>query len=62
MLKNRFERARKRYYSMKKRLGGIRAGATNKMIAEIMGIPKGTVDSGIYFLKTRLATAEKKIV
>ena len=62
MLKSRYERARKRYYSMKKRLGGIRAGATNRMVAEVMGIPKGTVDSGIYFLKSRLASAEKKIV
>ena len=59
-MKDRFERAKKRYYSMKKRLGGMRLCPTNKMIAEVMGIPKGTVDSSLYILKNRLASDQDK--
>jgi len=51
----RFERARKRYQSMKKRLEGKRMSASNRMIAEILGIPRGTVDSGLHAIKNRLA-------
>ena len=53
-LEGRFERAWKRFYSMKKRLDGMRKGASNRMIAEVMGIPKGTVDSGLSSLKNYL--------
>ena len=28
---------------------------TNKEIARILGVPKGTVDSGLYWLKKKLA-------
>jgi len=50
-MRSRFERAQKRFCAMKRRLGGIRRGATNKMIAAVLGIPKGTVDSALYVLK-----------
>ena len=30
---------------------------TNREIAEALGIPKGTVDSGLFFLKKKLAAA-----
>ena len=52
-MKVRFERARKRYYTMKKRLGGMRMSASNRMIAEVLGIPRGTVDSGLSAIKNR---------
>ena len=56
-LEERFERARKRFYGMKKRLGGMRKGASNRLIAEVLGIPKGTVDSGLYAIKNQLGPA-----
>jgi hypothetical protein len=58
-LRNRFERARKRFYAMKKRLGNIRMGASNRMIAEVMGVPRGTVDSGLFAIRNRLAHYNK---
>jgi len=54
-LKHRFERAKKRFHAMKKRLGGMRIAASNRMIAEVMGIPRGTVDSGLFAIRNRLA-------
>ena len=56
--KNRFERARKRFFTMKKRLGGMRMTASNKMIARVLGIPKGTVDSGLYALRKYLVSKD----
>jgi hypothetical protein len=49
--KSRLEQAKKRYNRMKKRLKGMRRAASNRLIAEVMGIPKGTVDSGLSLLK-----------
>lgn len=57
VLKARFERASNRFQSMKKRLAGMRKGASNRMIAEVMKIPKGTVDSGLSAAKNYLAGA-----
>jgi len=54
-LKGRFERAKKRFYTMKKRLGGMRLAPSNRMIAEVMGIPQGTVDSGLFTIKSRIS-------
>ena len=54
-MKARFERARKRYSAMKKRLGGMRMSAPNRMIADILGVPRGTVDSSLFAIKNRLA-------
>ena len=56
-LKDRFDRAMRRFYRMKKRLEGMRKGPSNRMIAEVVGIPKGTVDSGLFTIKNRLNTA-----
>ena len=60
-LRSRFERARKRFYAMKKRLGGMRMGASNRMIAEVIGIPRGTVDSGLFAIKNRLAHCDLSV-
>ena len=59
-LKFRYERARKRFYAMKKRLGGMRVTASNRMIAEMLGIPRGTVDSSLSAIKNRLISDVKK--
>ena len=57
IMKDRFERARIRFYSMKKRLEGMRKGASNRMIAEVLKVPKGTIDSGLFAIKNYLLTA-----
>ena len=54
-LNRRFLLAKKRFSTMKKRLGGMRLAASNRMIAEVMGIPRGTVDSGLFAIRNRLA-------
>jgi hypothetical protein len=53
-MKSRLERARIRLTAMRKRLAGIRTDATNRQIAEVLGIPKGTVDSNLHTLKNRI--------
>lgn len=55
-MKDRFERARKRFDTMKKRLERMRMAASNRMIADLLGIPKGTVDSGLFSIKSYLAS------
>ena len=58
-MKLRFERAKKRFYAMKKRLGGMRMSASNRMIADVLGVPRGTVDSGLFAIKNRFASVNK---
>jgi DNA-binding CsgD family transcriptional regulator len=38
---------------MKKRLAGLRLDASNRQVAEILRIPKGTVDSALYSIKKK---------
>jgi DNA-binding MarR family transcriptional regulator len=59
-LKDRLERAQVRISSMRKRLEGIRFDATNRQIAEVMGLPKGTVDRNINKLRARWRTEEEQ--
>jgi hypothetical protein len=60
-MEERLERARKRYKAMRKRLGGIRMNASNRIVAEVLGIPKGTVDSGLFAIKNHLAPHTKDV-
>ena len=60
-MKERFDRARTRFEKMKKRLGKIRLTASNRIIAEVMGIPKGTVDSGLYSLKNHILSSGRAV-
>jgi hypothetical protein len=53
-MKSRLARARVRLAAMRKRLAGIRLDATNRQIAEVTGVSKGTVDSALYTLKTKM--------
>jgi hypothetical protein len=55
-MRMRLERAKKRYKTMRKRLCGMRMSASNRMITEILGIPRGTVDSSLFTIKNRLAS------
>jgi len=61
IMKKRFERAKKRYKTMRKRLGGMRMSASNRMIADILGIPRGTVDSSLFAIRNRLASGIEEI-
>jgi hypothetical protein len=55
-MKGRLERARIRLGTMKKRLAGIRLNPTNRQIANLLGIPKGTVDSSLFTVKSKWTT------
>jgi endonuclease III-like uncharacterized protein len=50
----RLERARKRFAVMKNRFSKMRRDAPNRLISEITGIPKGTVDSSLFYIKQQL--------
>jgi hypothetical protein len=50
------ERARKRLASMRRHLSLMRMEASNKQVAHIMGVAKGTVDSNLYAVKQRNQT------
>ena len=52
-LKYRLEKARRRLENMRKRITGIRTDATNREVADIIGISKGSVDACLYRLKNR---------
>ncbi|MDR0562321.1 MAG: hypothetical protein LBG73_06490 [Spirochaetaceae bacterium] len=54
IMKGRLQRARQRYDSMKKRYASVNVEATNRQIADVLGIPKGTVDSNLYALKQKI--------
>ncbi len=52
-MKRSLEKGRKRLRSMRKRLSTMRIGASNKQVADLLGVPKGTVDSSLYALKEK---------
>jgi hypothetical protein len=54
LIKVRLERVRQRLEAIKRRLSKIHVHATNRQIAEVLGIPKGTVDSALSTLKYRI--------
>jgi predicted metal-dependent hydrolase len=59
-LKMRLEKARRRLEKMRKRMAKIRTDATNREIAQVIGISKGAVDAGLYRIKTRWDITEDK--
>jgi hypothetical protein len=59
-LQFRLEKARQRLERMRKRMTTIRKDATNKQIAEVIGITKGTVDASLYRLKAKWEIMSKK--
>jgi len=62
-LKVRLEKAKLRLEKMRKRMSLIRKSATNRQIAEVIGVKKGTVDASLYKLRAKLNTlAEKSLL
>jgi hypothetical protein len=54
-MKRCLETARKRLTSMRRRLSLMRLDASNKQVAQVMKIAKGTVDSNLYSVKLKNA-------
>ncbi len=54
-LASRLARTRRRMRTAIRRMSRVLLNPTNRDIAEVMAIPKGTVDSGLYWLKRRLS-------
>jgi len=62
-LKQRLEKARNRLEKMRKRALKIKTYASNREIAGVIGVSKGSVDASLYKLKTKLnAMADKSIL
>jgi DNA-binding NarL/FixJ family response regulator len=59
-MKLRLEKARIRLEKMRKRQAKIRTAPANKEIAMVMGISKGSVDTGLYILKTKWNLSDDK--
>jgi RNA polymerase sigma factor (sigma-70 family) len=53
-LEERLARANRRMRTAMERMAKVGVAPTNREIAEALGIPKGTVDSGLFFLKRKL--------
>ena len=49
----RIEKARQRLENMRRRMSRIRTEASNRQVAEVIGIKKGTVDASLYKLKEK---------
>lgn len=54
-LQGKLQKARRRMRGAMDRMARVGLAPTNKEIARILGVPKGTVDSGLYWLKKKLA-------
>jgi transcriptional regulator of aromatic amino acid metabolism len=52
--------ARKRLIAMREHLESMRIEAPNWQIANIIGVPKGTIDSSLYALKKAHANSKEK--
>jgi hypothetical protein len=51
ILLERMKKAHLRYTQLKNQLAGIKRGASNQQVAEVLGISKGTVDAALYAIK-----------
>jgi len=54
-LRCRVSSARRRMEAAMKRMSRVGLAPTNREIARVLGVPKGTVDSGLYWLKRKLS-------
>jgi DNA-directed RNA polymerase specialized sigma24 family protein len=54
-LTGKLQKARKRMRGAMDRMARVGLAPTNREIARVLGVPKGTVDSGLYWLKKKLA-------
>jgi len=58
-LKNSLERSHKRYWAIKKRLDKTRMDATNEQVANLLNIPRGTVDSALHSIRVKLRQSQR---
>ena len=49
------DRSRRRMKAAMERMACVSIAPTNMQIAQVLGVPKGTVDSGLYWLKRKLS-------
>jgi RNA polymerase sigma factor (sigma-70 family) len=54
--RTRLARARRRMRCAMQRMARVGLSPTNREIGAVLGVPKGTVDSGLYWLKRKLAS------
>lgn len=54
ILRERIERERERFRRRLEETRRMRLTISNKAVAEVLGIPKGTVDAGVYFAARRI--------
>ena len=55
LLERRLRRAREMAANARAEARAVRLGPSNRQIAQLLGIPKGTVDTGLFWLKRRYA-------
>jgi RNA polymerase sigma factor (sigma-70 family) len=55
VLQESLHRMRRRMVSAMKRMSRVGLAPTNREIGKVLGVPKGTVDSGLYWLKRKLS-------
>jgi DNA-directed RNA polymerase specialized sigma24 family protein len=60
LLRGYLERAYSNYAGIKQRLANANLEASNRQVAEVLGIPKGTVDSTLYALKQKAKRVNDK--
>jgi hypothetical protein len=59
-LKHSLERSHKRYWAIKRRLDKTRMDATNEQVANLLSIPRGTVDSALHSIRVKLKQSKKQ--
>jgi hypothetical protein len=57
-LHDRTERRRTRLVRMRKRLKNMRTAASNRQVAQVLGVSKGTVDASLHAIKHRMEHAK----
>ncbi|MDR2741152.1 MAG: hypothetical protein LBB98_03240 [Treponema sp.] len=58
--KKRLEQARKRLASMRNRSKRMRSQPTNQQVAQVLGLPKGTVDSNLFAIRVKFECENKE--
>jgi DNA-directed RNA polymerase specialized sigma24 family protein len=53
ILEQRLQRVRRTAASAREERQAVRLGPSNRQVAQLLGIPKGTVDTGLFWLKHR---------
>ncbi|MDR1948776.1 MAG: hypothetical protein LBQ38_05240 [Spirochaetaceae bacterium] len=53
LMRRCLEKSRRRLTALRKRIRMIRFDATNRQVADILGVPKGTVDSSLFAVKAK---------